>query len=57
MANQPIDSVKEESLTDAMSRRAKGEFVRGVSGFRSAVGEVDFPSESGRYIIDLGLYL
>ncbi len=49
MANLPIDSVKEESLSDAMSRRAKGEFVRGVSGFRSAVGEVDFPSESGRY--------
>lgn len=40
----------EESQTDAVARRAKGEFVRGVSGFRSVLGEdVDFPAEPNRY--------
>ncbi len=33
--NTTIDTVAEESQTDAVSRRAKGEFVRGVSGFRN----------------------
>lgn len=40
----------EESQTDAVARRANGEFVRGVSGFRSVLGEdPDFPAEAGRY--------
>lgn len=40
----------EESQTDATERRKKGEFVRGVSGFRSVLGEdPDFPAEPGRY--------
>jgi putative glutathione S-transferase len=40
----------EESQKDAVARRAKGEFVRGVSGFRSILGEdPDFPAEPGRY--------
>jgi len=40
----------EESQKDAAARRAKGEFVRGVSGFRSVLGEdPDFPVEAGRY--------
>lgn len=40
----------EESQTDALARRAKGEFVRGVSGFRSVLGEdKNFPAEPGRY--------
>ncbi len=40
----------EESQKDAAARRAKGEFVRGVSGFRFALGEdPDFPAEPGRY--------
>ncbi len=40
----------EESQKDAAARRAKGEFVRGVSGFRSVLGEdPDFPAEAGRY--------
>lgn len=40
----------EESQTDAAERRKKGEFVRGVSGFRSVLGEdPDFPAEPGRY--------
>jgi putative glutathione S-transferase len=40
----------EESQKDAIARRAKGEFVRGVSGFRSVLGEAaEFPSEPNRY--------
>lgn len=40
----------EESQKDAAARRAKGEFVRGVSGFRSVLGEdPDFPAEPARY--------
>jgi len=40
----------EEAQTDASSRRAKGEFVRGVSGFRNVLGEdADFPAVPGRY--------
>jgi putative glutathione S-transferase len=40
----------EEVQIDAAARRAKGEFVRGVSGFRSVVGEdPDFPAEPNRY--------
>lgn len=40
----------EESQIDATTRRAKGEFVRGISGYRSVLGEdPDFPAEPGRY--------
>jgi glutathionyl-hydroquinone reductase len=40
----------EESQTDAVARRARGEFVRGVSGFRSVLGKTpEFPPEPGRY--------
>ena len=40
----------EESQTDAAARRAKGEFVRGVSGFRSVLGEdPGFPAAPWRY--------
>lgn len=40
----------EESQKDAAARRAKGEFVRGVSGFRSVLGQdPDFPAEPDRY--------
>ena len=46
----------EESQTDAAKRRAKGEFVRGVSGFRSVLGEdPDFPAEPGRYHLYVAL--
>jgi putative glutathione S-transferase len=46
----------EESQTDAVARRAKGEFVRGVSGFRSVVGEdPEFPAEAGRYHLFVAL--
>lgn len=44
------DTSVEEAQTNASARRAKGEFVRGTSGFRSGLGEApDFPAESGRY--------
>lgn len=45
-----IDSAVEEAQTNAAQRRAKGEFVRGVSGFRSVLGQdADFPAEANRY--------
>jgi len=39
----------EDSQTDAAARRARGEFVRDVSGFRHAIGDPDFPATPGRY--------
>lgn len=44
-----IDASKEESQVDTIKRRAKGEFVRGVSKFRSRIGDRKFPAEFGRY--------
>jgi putative glutathione S-transferase len=45
-----INTSVEESQKDAVSRRAKGEFVRGVSGFRSVLGvDPEFPAEPNRY--------
>lgn len=43
------DISKEESQKEIGKRRAKGEFVRGVSGFRHVLGEADFPAEPNRY--------
>ncbi|MEM8792473.1 MAG: glutathione S-transferase C-terminal domain-containing protein [Pseudomonadota bacterium] len=50
------DTSVEESQEDVAGRRARGEFVRGVSGFRSAIGEdPDFPAEPGRYHLFVAL--
>ncbi|MFT5895387.1 MAG: putative glutathione S-transferase [bacterium] len=49
MTSKFTDISKEESQENADSRRSKGEFVRGVSGFRNALGDAQFPSEPGRY--------
>ena len=49
MAKKPVDISVEESQVQAQIRRAKGEFVRGVSGFRSTFGDAEFPPEPGRY--------
>jgi putative glutathione S-transferase len=49
------DTSIEESQSDAAARRAKGEFVRGVSGFRHAFGDPDFPPEPGRYHLFVAL--
>ena len=48
--DKPVDTSVEESQSNAADRRAKGEFVRGVSGFRAVVGEdPHFPAEPDRY--------
>ncbi len=49
------DTSTEESQTHASARRAKGEFVRGVSGFRHAIGDPEFPPEPGRYHLFVAL--
>ena len=43
------DKSVEEDQAEASKRRARGEFVRGLSGFRSVIGDEDFPAEPGRY--------
>ena len=43
------DSSVQEDQRDAAARRARGEFVRGVSGFRPAIGDPGFPAEPARY--------
>lgn len=46
----------EEPQDDIKARRAKGEFVRGVSGFRSVLGkDPDFPAKPGRYHLFVAL--
>ncbi|MFY0660330.1 MAG: glutathione S-transferase C-terminal domain-containing protein [Shimia sp.] len=45
----------QEDQSRAAERRAKGEFVRGVSGFRHAIGDPDFPPEAGRYHLFVAL--
>jgi len=49
MTDTPTNTAVEESQADAASRRARGEFVRGVSGFRGWIGDPGFPAEPGRY--------
>ena len=49
------DSSVEEDQTNASTRRKRGEFVRGVSGFRHAIGDPDFPAEPGRYHLYVAL--
>lgn len=45
----------QEDQSRAEERRAKGEFVRGVSGFRHAIGDPAFPPEPGRYHLFVAL--
>lgn len=49
------DKATEEDQTGTAERRARGEFVRGISGFRDAIGDVDVPPESGRYHLFVAL--
>ena len=49
------DTSVQEDQTDAKKRRAQGEFVRGVSGFRNAIGDPTFPPEPGRYHLFVAL--
>ena len=54
--NRPVKTSVEESQADAVDRRKKGEFVRGVSGFRNVIGEApDFPPEPDRYHLFVAL--
>ncbi len=55
MKNPKIDKSVQESQTDADQRRKRGEFVRGVSGFRGVLGDADFPAETGRYHLVVAL--
>ena len=45
----------EESQEDAGARRARGEFVRGISAHRAAIGDPDHPPEPGRYHLFVAL--
>ncbi|WP_109312510.1 glutathione S-transferase C-terminal domain-containing protein [Ruegeria sp. AU67] len=49
------DHSKQEDQAHASERRARGEFVRGVSGFRHAIGDPEFPAEPGRYHLFVAL--
>ena len=49
MRMQNQDRSVEVSQTNAAARRAKGEFMRSVSQFRSALGSTAFPAEAHRY--------
>ena len=52
----PIDKSKEEDQTNAADRRARGEFVRGVSGFRDVIGQsAAYPAEPSRYHLHVAL--
>lgn len=55
MTGSGPDISVEEDQRDAEARRAKGEFVRGVSGFRHAIGNAGFPAEPGRYHLHVAL--
>lgn len=50
------DRSKEEPQVDADRRKAQGEFVRGVSGFRHRIAQGgEFPPEPGRYHLFVAL--
>lgn len=49
------DTSTQEDQTAASQRRARGEFVRGTSGFRHAIGDAEFPAEPGRYHLFVAL--
>lgn len=49
------DTSTQEDQSDAVERRARGEFVRGVSGFRHVIGDAEFPAETGRYHLFVAL--
>ncbi|MEM6954904.1 MAG: glutathione S-transferase C-terminal domain-containing protein [Myxococcota bacterium] len=55
MSSKKHDASVEEDQTLAAERRKKGEFVRGASGFRHAIGNADLPAEAGRYHLHVAL--
>lgn len=55
MTKSSHDAAVEEDQTNATARRAKGEFVRGVSAFRNTLGDPAFPAEPNRYHLFVAL--
>lgn len=55
MTRSDSDTSVEESQSNAAARRVRGEFVRGASGFRHAIGDSDFPAQPGRYHLYVAL--
>lgn len=55
MSGSDGDPSVQENQIDGAARRARGEFVRGISGFRHAIGDPDFPAEPGRYHLFVAL--
>jgi glutathionyl-hydroquinone reductase len=54
--SKPTNKSVEEPQSGAATRRARGEFVRGVSGFRAVLGQdPDFPARPGRYHLFVAL--
>ncbi len=52
---RPNTPATQEPLTNATQRRARGEFVRGHSGFRATLDAPEFPPEPGRYHLYVAL--
>lgn len=50
-----MNTSTDESQTDAAQRRARGEFVRGVSAHRGWIGDEAHPPEPGRYHLHVAL--
>ncbi|MDJ0630977.1 MAG: glutathione S-transferase C-terminal domain-containing protein [Rhodobacter sp.] len=55
MSKSTTDRSVQEDQTNATDRRARGEFVRGVSGFRHVIGDPGLPAEPGRYHLFVAL--
>ena len=51
----PSQTSVEEDQTSVTVCRKRGEFVRGVSGFRHALGDENFPAQPGRYHLFVAL--
>ena len=57
MTPSPKGNSVEEDQSGAVQRREKGEFVRGISQFRNAIGDVDFPAEANAVSCFCGVQL
>ena len=55
MTSKHLNTSTEVPQKDAADRKARGEFVRGVSGFRATLGDADFPAAPGRYHLFVSL--
>ena len=55
MTDANTGKATEEAQTDAAARRSGGEFVRGLSRFRSFIGDEEFRAEPNRYHLFVAL--